>query len=149
MIHNTFEKDIEELSGLTTQLVNSCSEKESQLSEKLGLIHAELRCLYNLKPGEIVNNKTVAARMNLSTSRLTRIMDGLVTKGYVSRDIDPKMRRAVCITLTPKGEQIVKQLEMTYDDVYKYLLQNIDEAQYESVLAAVKSLLYKLNEKVK
>jgi DNA-binding MarR family transcriptional regulator len=48
---------------------------------------------------EVVNNKLIAERMNLSPSRLTRIIDGLVQKGYITREINPSDRRNMKVAL--------------------------------------------------
>ena len=41
--------------------------------------------------------------MNLSPSRLTRIIDGLVQKEYIIREIDPNDRRNMKVSLSSQG----------------------------------------------
>ncbi len=68
------------LANLTFSLLANCQEKEVHLAELHGLTQAEFRCLRLFGTDESLNNKTIAERMNLSPSRLTRIIDGLVKK---------------------------------------------------------------------
>ena len=44
------------------------------------------------------------------SSNITRIVDKLVTKGYVDRHIDPKNRRMMAISITDRGRSILKEL---------------------------------------
>ena len=68
------------LADLTFSLLTTCQEKESRLAEQYGLTQAEFRCLRSFGTEENLNNKSIAERMNLSPSRLTRIIDRLVKK---------------------------------------------------------------------
>ena len=82
----------ERLANLTFSLLANCQEKEVRLAEIHHLTQAEFRCLRLFGTDESVNNKQIAERMNLSPSRLTRIIDGLVEKQYINREIDPNDR---------------------------------------------------------
>ncbi|MBZ0199184.1 MAG: MarR family transcriptional regulator, partial [Ignavibacteriaceae bacterium] len=92
-----------ELADLTFKLLANCQEKEDRLAEQYGLTQAEFRCLRLFGKTETLNNKTIAERMNLSPSRLTRIIDGLVTKNYMLREIEPKDRRNMRVSLSHQG----------------------------------------------
>jgi len=80
------------LANLTFSLLANCQEKEEHLAELHGLTQSEFRCLRLFGTDESLNNKTIAERMNLSPSRLTRIIDGLVKKKYIRREIDLKLK---------------------------------------------------------
>ena len=47
---------------------------------------------------------TVAKLMSVTTGTLTKSMDGLSDKGYVSRERGKKDKRIVLVTLTEKGK---------------------------------------------
>jgi DNA-binding MarR family transcriptional regulator len=49
----------------------------------------------------------VAASLGLEPSTVTRLVDRLLTAGYVTRDIDPSNRSAVILELTETGQRIV------------------------------------------
>jgi len=70
----------ERLADLTFSLLANCQEKEIRLAEIHSLTQAEFRCLRLFGSNESINNKAIAERMNLSPSRLTRIIDGLFKK---------------------------------------------------------------------
>lgn len=135
------DKDATKLADLTFHLLANCQEKECRLAETYGLTQAEFRCLRLFGTTEIVNNKKIAERMKLSPSRLTRIIDGLVTKGYMTREIEPNDRRNMRVTLSPKGQAIVKELNKAYVTIHREILCDIDSDQHGSLIEAMEHLL--------
>jgi DNA-binding MarR family transcriptional regulator len=133
------------LADLTYSLLGRCQEKEVRLAEQYGLTQAEFRCLRLFNANEIINNKHMAERMNLSPSRLTRIIDGLVKKGYLNREIDNVDRRNMRVYLSKQGEEIVKVLNSSYLDIHMELLQDIEPSQHQQLISAMTSLLSALN----
>lgn len=135
------EKDAAHLANLTFTLLSTCQQKESIIAEQHGLTQAEFRCLKLFDKKEVVNNKTMAKRMNLSASRLTRIIDGLVAKGYTTREIKPSDRRNMDVNLSKKGTQVVAKLDQAYISVHKELLENIETVQHKPLIYAMTNLL--------
>ena len=129
------------LADLTFSLLASCQEKENRLAEQHGLTQAEFRCLRLFSANENVNNKQIAERMGLSPSRLTRIIDGLVKKDYINREIDNADRRNMRVSLSNKGVQIVVLLNKAYVDIHKEILEDIDESQHQPLIIAMTNLL--------
>ena len=129
------------LANLTFSLLANCQEKEVHLAELHGLTQAEFRCLRLFGTDESLNNKTIAERMNLSPSRLTRIIDGLVKKKYIRREIDSNDRRNMKVNLSTKGKSLVQQLNKAYVDIHEEILMDIDPSQHEQLIVAMTHLL--------
>lgn len=53
----------------------------------------------------------LAKQMDVTTAAMTGLIDRLVRDGYVSRAHDPDDRRVINITLTAKGEKVVKMIQ--------------------------------------
>jgi DNA-binding MarR family transcriptional regulator len=130
-----------QLADLTFKLLANCQEKESRLAEQYGLTQAEFRCLRLFGTQESSNNKHIAERMNLSPSRLTRIIDGLVTKNYMVREIDANDRRNMRVTLSNQGVEIVEKLNKAYVGIHKEILDEIEETQHVPLITAMTHLL--------
>jgi DNA-binding MarR family transcriptional regulator len=131
----------ERLANLTFSLLANCQEKEIRLAEVHSLTQAEFRCLRLFGSDETINNKAIAERMNLSPSRLTRIIDGLVQKEYIIREIDPNDRRNMKVSLSTKGQLLVKQLNKAYIDIHKEILEDIEVDQHQPLIVAMTNLL--------
>jgi DNA-binding MarR family transcriptional regulator len=131
----------EKLANLTFSLLANCQEKEVRLAEVHGLTQAEFRCLRLFGKDESLNNKQIAERMNLSPSRLTRIIDGLVKKEYIIREIDPNDRRNMRVCLSKKGQLLVHQLNKAYIEIHRDILEDIDRDQHQPLITAMSHLL--------
>ncbi len=138
---NDIHKDAHQLADLTFKLLANCQEKEQRLAEQHHLTQAEFRCLRLFGMNENLNNKQIAERMNLSPSRLTRIIDGLVAKGYIVREIEPNDRRNMRVSLSGKGILIVQQLNNDYINIHEEILGDIQEEQHKPLITAMTHLL--------
>jgi DNA-binding MarR family transcriptional regulator len=132
------------LADLTFKLLANCQEKEARLAENYGLTQSEFRCLRLFNKNDVLNNKQVAERMNLSPSRLTRIIDGLVAKGYIIRQIEPSDRRNMKVELSKRGKVIVQKLNDAYVNIHKEILEDIDRSQHKPLISAMENLLVAL-----
>jgi DNA-binding MarR family transcriptional regulator len=133
-------KTEERLADLTFSLLQRCQEKEARLAEEHRLYQAEFKCLRLFGLDENLNNKEIAKRMNLSPSRLTRIIDGLVQKGYMQREIDQTDRRNMRLFLTKRGKILTNKLNKAFVDIHSEILQDIDASQHESLITAMEHL---------
>ena len=133
-------KNAEMLANLTFNLLARCQEKEARLAEQNKLLEAELKCLRIMDLEESINNQDVADRMNLSPSRITRIIDGLVKKGYILREIDREDRRNMKISLTEKGVNLTNKINNAFVEIHKEILKEIDNSQHESLLTTMGNL---------
>jgi MarR family transcriptional regulator, organic hydroperoxide resistance regulator len=141
MEQQELETTARSLADLTFTLLANCQQKEEKLAEVHGLTQAEFRCLRLFTTDEVVNNKHIANRMNLSPSRLTRIIDGLVKKDYIIREINPADRRNMKVSLSQKGVILVQQLNKAYINIHREILQDIDESMHKSLISAMTQLL--------
>jgi DNA-binding MarR family transcriptional regulator len=133
-----------QLADLTFKLLANCQEKEARLAENHGLTQSEFRCLRLFNKDDVLNNKQVAERMNLSPSRLTRIIDGLVAKNYIIRQIEPSDRRNMKVTLSKRGKVITQKLNDAYVKIHKEILEDIDKSQHKPLINAMENLLVAL-----
>ncbi len=129
------------LADLTFTLLANCQEKEDRLAEQYGLTQAEFRCLRLFGTDECLNNKHIAERMKLSPSRLTRIIDGLVKKEYIMREIDINDRRNMRVSLSEKGKLLVNKLNQAYINIHKEILEDIEDQQHKPLITAMTHLL--------
>lgn len=130
----------EALANLTFNLLARCQEKENRLAEAHNLLEAEFKCFRIMSSEESLNNKDIAKRMKLSPGRVTRIMDGLVEKGYMEREIDKDDRRNMIITLSRKGKILAHKINGSYVKIHQEILQDIDTSQHKSLIKAMEHL---------
>lgn len=138
-----------QLAELTFNLLEDCHQKEMRMAERYGLTASEFRCMRLLNVGENINNKDLAYRLNLSPSRLTRILNGLVAKGYTLREIETGDRRNMRVSLSRKGEKMVGNLNEAYIKIHQEILDNIDVDSHDDLIAGMTELLSALRKWMK
>lgn len=129
------------LANLTFSLLANCHEKEVHLAKLNNLTQAEFRCLRLFGKNESINNKTIATRMKLSPSRITRIIDRLVVKGYIRRQIDSHDRRNMKVNLSRKGKYLVRKFNNAYVDIHNEILQDIHPSHHKQLISGMTHLL--------
>ena len=130
----------ERLANLTFSLLAGCQEKEAWLAEQHGLFQAEFKCLRLFGSDESLNNTQISKRMNLIPSRLTRIIDGLVKKGYMQREIDQTDRRNMIVTLSRRGKILTNKVNDAFIDIHSEILKEIKVPKHESLITNMEHL---------
>ena len=137
--------DAFKLADLTFHLLAHCRDKEIRFAEKHGLTQAEFRCLRYFGTTECMSNKQISQRMNLTPGRLTRIIDSLINKKYMMREIDSGDRRFMRVNLSENGISLVQKLNNDYADIHRDILSGIEVHQQKPLLAAMSNLVSALN----
>jgi len=91
-----------------------------------------LRILRGQK-GTAANLSTIQERMIHKMSNTTRLIDKLISKGYVNRFICEKNRRKIEIFITEKGLTLLKSIDHVIDEKEKDLLSNITLKEKEEL----------------
>ncbi|MFH2003439.1 MAG: MarR family transcriptional regulator [Bacteroidota bacterium] len=139
------EKNIAaEIANLTFRLLSNCQLKEKRLSDQLNLTVSEFRVLRNFGSALHLNIKKLTERMQLTASRLTRILDGLEKKHIIVRSVDSRDRRSIVITLTEIGKSITNTLQNKYIEIHEEILKDIPSKDQESVQKGLQQLLQSL-----
>lgn len=71
-------------------------------------------------------------------TNVTRILDLLVKKGYVIRNIDLNDRRIYSITLTDLGESVLEQLINISDNANKAFISDLNRDEYLQLIHTLK-----------
>ena len=139
----------EQMADLTYELLENCQLKIERTAEKLDLTVAEFKLLRSLREDEMLSAGSLAKRMGLSSSRITRIIDGLLKKGMVKKEAGGKDRRIVDIGLTRDGIAARSQLKAMYISVHEEIIKLLPSDAGESVIRAMEKLRQATREWVK
>ena len=129
------------LANLTIRLLTSFENKNTNFAIKGGLTGSEFKCLcFFGADKKVMSNSGIANEMNLSASRLTRIIDGLVKKGFMTREYDKKDWRSVNITLSRKGKSFIQKSDKLNEDLFYKILSEINISQQQSLVYAIEKI---------
>lgn len=140
MKNQTTYQNAEHLADLTLGLVSCCQSKQEEIAARAQLSLSEFKCLRAFRHDNEMSVKDIAHRMSLTSSRLTRIIDGLVEKHYVTRHIDSEDRRIINVRLTSLGENIAKKVTSDCTHVYEQALGIIPAGKHRAIIDAVTEL---------
>jgi DNA-binding MarR family transcriptional regulator len=96
---------------LLENIRSRCREREIRLRSRLGLSISHYRGLSRLGENEIVTCRELARRLALSPSRASRVIEGLVRDGLLSRDGCASDRRCKRLRLTPRGQSLRRRID--------------------------------------
>jgi DNA-binding MarR family transcriptional regulator len=129
------------MADLTFSLLEHCELKRERMAETLALTVAEFKLILAMHDEDGVTAGDLARRIELSNSRLTRILDGLAAKKLVSRDVSAEDRRVMRIRLTPAGVKVREELRKSYVQTHRDILDLLPKGADRSVIFAMEKLL--------
>lgn len=119
---------------------------EEQLAAS-GLTDATWTPLIHLRAwGDGVTQKELAERVGLDGSSLVRLLDILEGHGWVERRADAADRRSKRIFLTESGNAAVDRIRATMLEAELAMLQDLDDAEVESMLGGVNKIRARLEQ---
>jgi DNA-binding MarR family transcriptional regulator len=117
-----------------------CQGSEEQIQRELGLSPAEFNALTVMVAGGEITGYEFAARMALSLSRGSRVLDKLVTDGFAMTRLSPQDRRTILISLTPKGKRIKLRMFGYMKDCERRICAGLDPDKVSQVRDALELL---------
>lgn len=140
----------EHFHGLITRLQVVLSEID--YAQKACLQAGKMECqllnhLFVVK--EPVNMNELAKVLNVSHSRITRIMDNLVSKKLVQRKPSEKDRRCWFAIITEKGKKLAENSRQTVVDHQKKIIGKLPDKEVEEIFKALKTYVEKYEEVLK
>jgi DNA-binding MarR family transcriptional regulator len=117
-----------------------CQRNEEEIQEELGLSQAEFNALIVLDEEQEVSGCAFAERMALSRSRGSRVLDLLATDGYVKTAAGSADRRALVISLTPKGRRAKQRIIDHMEACERRICNDLDDRTVSQIKNALESL---------
>ena len=123
----------ENLVDLIIELKKSCMEDEKQIRTLCNVSLAEYKAILEIKTTERITCNILSQKMGLSPSRGSRIIDGLVRKGYLLKTTNPEDRRSFVLSLSSKGAKIRKQIEQERNNCEKRIREKLSTEELELI----------------
>ncbi|MBX2870698.1 MAG: MarR family transcriptional regulator [Saprospiraceae bacterium] len=90
-----------------------------------------------------ITAQEILEKMVQRSSNITRIVDKLVAKSLVTRQLCPSNRRKMDISITPIGCALLRTLDEKVESFHQPFMKNLNEAELEQL----KHLIIKLKSK--
>ncbi|MDA8139284.1 MAG: MarR family transcriptional regulator [Desulfobacteraceae bacterium] len=125
---------VEQFRRLILRLFQCCQERMQYQCERFGLPDAEIRCLLLFGEERYLTAKGIAHKLNVVKSRVTKLVDGLIRKGIIQKVQDPGDSRVVLLSLTPKGQATLKEINGFMLDMHSQVLTMIHPDQRSGMM---------------
>jgi DNA-binding MarR family transcriptional regulator len=129
------------LLDLIYELRKKCLQIDESLFDSFDISQAEYNMFICLKNCKHFNSYSVAEKMNLSLSRVSRIIDKMVGKEFLTRTTNKLDRRAIDIKLTPKGKEIMTKIDEYRLERCTKINTQINNAEAEQISTSLQKLI--------
>jgi len=133
------------IADLTFRLLSYCQKKEALFAKRFDISVASFRCMRHLHEHQEATVKQLAENMDLSSSRLTRIIDELVKSEFVLRIEHQSDRRIFIIRLTQKGKELAEDLYNNFNRLHEEILSSIPVSNQKMIVESIKRILNSLD----
>ncbi len=137
LLNDTIEvsaNQLRQFQELIAKLFQCCQERMQYQTERFNLPDAELRCLMLFENERYLTPRSIAQKMNVVKSRISKIVDGLVKKGLIQRIKDPEDFRVSLLSLTPSGQMKLSEIKAFLEDIHFQVLKQISPEQRKTLL---------------
>ena len=123
----------ESLFDLIMELTRSCIADEEKIRTLCNISLAEYKGISEIEGEEKISCNDLSKKMGLSPSRGSRIIDGLVRKGYLLRRAHPGDRRSFVLSLSPQGTELKKRIEEEKNSCEDRIRENLSSNEIELI----------------
>ncbi len=91
-----------------------------------------------------LNMGELSSWLMVTKGNVTGIAERLSEDGFIKRNPTPTDRRSFCVTLTPRGKKLYKEMEAEYESLLDKLFTDVsldDSDMFTGVLAKVKEVV--------
>jgi DNA-binding MarR family transcriptional regulator len=134
-------KDIEPIAELICELTRNCNIKEEYFASSFNLSPTEVRFLKLFVLSPTYSIKELRNVFNLTPGRITHILTSLEAKKLISRTSDSKDKRLILVSLLPKANPLITNLNQNYHELHNRILRNVKEDEMEKILFSLKILV--------
>jgi len=125
---------LDKFQEVIAKLFQCCQERMQYQCERFSLPDAELRCLMLFGEERYLTAKSIAHKMNVVKSRVSKIIDGLISKDLIQRVKDPGDSRISLLSLTAEGQTKLNDINQFLNDIHSQVLLQMAPDQRQSVL---------------
>jgi len=126
---------------LLDKIRKRCDSNNEALMDEFNISLAELNFFKQLEENAPISCEIVANTMNLSLSRVSRIIDKLVANGLVLRKTNKIDRRAIDLKLTTKGKEVHQRIFQTQLNCENNIRQKLSEKESQELIDSLHRII--------
>jgi DNA-binding MarR family transcriptional regulator len=104
---------------------------------EVGLSFTQMKALFVLADSEEMTVKDISARLSMSLPAMSRSVDGLVQRGFVTRRESESDRRSKQIALLPSGREVLDRITAAREHAIVAFAAELSDAERTALHAAL------------
>lgn len=121
-----FKSELALMMGSKQRISRNCVHEGLTRGEFFAL--QQIRASMNENPDKKgIHVSALAKRLNIALSAASRMLNALEERGLVCREMDPKSRRNICVSLTEEGEEIWKKCSESMGELLERVIISMGE----------------------
>ncbi len=129
---------------LINQLKKKCISFDLECMQENNISDSEYNFFLIVSDCKKLNSKSIAEKMNLSLSRVSRIIDKLVKNKFIEREGNINDRRIINIKLTKKGITLKNEIENYRNECEKRIIENIPTSKLNLIKEGFEDIIKSL-----
>jgi DNA-binding MarR family transcriptional regulator len=125
---------LDKFQELIAKLFQCCQERMQYQCDRFQLPDAELRCLLLFDDERYLTAKSIAHKMNVVKSRVSKIIEGLKKKNLIQHIADPEDSRVKLLSMTPAGQKKLNEIKHFMEEVHSQVLSQMAPDQRQAML---------------
>ena len=126
---------------LINKLKKKCMNFDIECMKEHNISDSEYNFFLAVPEYEQFNSKLIAKKMNLSLSRVSRIIDKLVNNEFLERENSTIDRRTINIKLSEKGKKIKVKIENYRNECENKIMKNIPPDKLKEIQEAFENII--------
>lgn len=116
--------------------------------DRLGLAYSQFMIVMALKHRGRISQAGLAESSGLTAAAISRKVNGLVIKGLVRDQINPRNRRQHVLTLTPAGQRAATQAQRVLGSAFQEVFRQLSRRQQAALDQGLRALLDVICQKI-
>ena len=128
------------LRGLVGEIQKCCQQRQLMETSRFDLPQAELAVLQQFGSERYLTPKGLAASLEVSKSRISKLLEQLIEKKMIQQVPDPSDKRVKLLCLSDAGRLKAGQVESFINGMHMKVLEILDSNQRSTVLSTLELL---------
>ena len=124
-----------------TELSNALAKGAAESSSIHDLLPTEMLLLMACRQLGECTATQLAPILPVDSSRISRLINGMVDRGFLVRRRTPSDRRLVMLSLSESGEEVAADLTQRMDAYYDALVQGLSDEQLQAFATAADAIV--------
>ncbi len=138
------QRSLTELIEILTRVISHYEDSIIEKFESSGLTIKQFDYLYMISKMENPNPSGIADRLRLSKPSVTAIVEKLTQKGLIYRKPSKEDKRSCNISLTEKGEHVIKEHNAIHEIVAEAFTRTLDDKELSELIVLLNKVAEKL-----